>query len=185
MSNIFYPGTEQLTKTKLIFPLSIETVKRHLRLAPEFDDDDDYLTSIIESAVTMAENFINKDIAYTKNTLRIEDFDDDFIKVYDGNFLSFESAKDQNNSSVGTVYLTTAKFDYFTIEWTTPIKGDPLTIVYYTGFADGTTPEILKQACLIQVANFYDNERSSYNWGGMKNNDAFERILSSYQAKLC
>ena len=175
-------STTQITKSKLIYPLSLSEVKRHLRLDNDFVVDDDYLMTLISAATQMAENYIGKDIAQTRNTLRIDDFSGDFVKVYEGNFISVESTKDSNNTAIGTVKQTSKHDDYFQIEWTSSISSDPLTITFLTGFNENETTELIKQAILIKTADLYDSERSSYAFGGSKNTNVFETILNYYKS---
>lgn len=173
---------DQLTKTKLIYPLSLENVKRHLRVDMTFLDDDDYIVDLISAATQMAENYIGKDIAYTKNVLRYDDFSDSWIKIFEGNFLSVESVKNENDVSIGIIHQTSIHYDYFTIEWEQSISADPLTITFYTGFINNTTPELLKQAILIKCGDLYDNSRSSLIYSGLTDSKVFENILSTYQS---
>jgi hypothetical protein len=167
-------ATTQTTKSKVNYPLSVSEVKRHLRLDSDFVDDDDYINTLIIVATQYCENYIGKDIAYTLNTLRIDDWDGDFLKVYDANFLSA-------TTSHGTILQTSTHYDYFQVEFTESVSADPLTLTYYTGYATtSTTPELIKQAILVKIADLYDNERSSYGYGGSRYNTVIEMLLSGY-----
>jgi hypothetical protein len=171
----------QITKTKVSYPLSLEMIKRHLRLHNDFSDDDDYIMELLYSATQMVENYMNKSVAKTLNTLRIDDFNNDVVQIYEGNFLSLSTITDENSTSLlSSVVQTSAHYDYFTIEFDGQKSADPLTLEFYTGFELETTPELLKQAIMIQVSDFYDNNRSSYNWNGVQDSKIFERILNQY-----
>ena len=171
---------EQLTKTIVDYPLSLNAVKRHLRLDNDFVDDDAYLMDLLKAATQYTEGYINKALTKTLNVLRIDDFCGDSVQIYEGNFLSLVSVKDANDTSIGTVKQTSAHYDYFTIEWTDSIASDPLTITFYTGFEIETCPEVIKQAILIKVATLYDDARSSYSFSGMTDNKVFEALLQPY-----
>ena len=171
----------QETKTKISYPLTLSEVKRHLRIDPEFDEDDDYLNGLIFTGTQIAENFIEKDIAKTLTVVRFDEFNSDWIRINDGNFLSLVSVHDKNDASLGTVHQTSKHDDFFQIEWTTIIDSDPVEITYYSGFEPGTCPPILKQAILIKIGDLYDSARSDYNWNGMQDNKVFEQILSYYK----
>lgn len=171
----------QETKTKLLYPLSLCEVKRHLRIDNDFVDDDDYLTGLIQTATMIAENYIEKDIAKTEVVLRIDEFDSDWIRINEGNFLSVVSVLDSNNASIGTIHQTSKHDDFFQIEWTTSICSDPLTITYYSGFNEDETPAIIKQAILIKIADLYDSQRADLNWSGLTDNKVFEQILNFYK----
>jgi hypothetical protein len=173
---------DQLTKTRMIYPLSLCTIKRHLRLDNDFIDDDDYLEQLRKAGTQMAEAYLNKAIAKTLNVLRIDDFYSDTLKIYEGNFLSLVSVVNSSSVALGTLYQTSVHYDYFTLQWTNSICADPVTITFYTGFEEDQTPELINQAILIKIADLYDNSRSDFNWGGMNDNKVFETILNSYQA---
>lgn len=182
--NLAYTVPEdQLTKTPEIYPLSLCEIKRHLRLHNDFVDDDDYLMGKRDAAVQMASNYLNKAIAKTRNVLRINDFNSDTLKIYEGNFLSIVSVVDASAVAIGTVHQTNVHYDFFTIEWENAICADPITITFYTGYEEDQTPELIKQACLVKIADFYDNQRSSLNWNGMTDSKVFETLLN-YDAAI-
>jgi hypothetical protein len=172
----------QITKTREIYPLSLCQIKRHLRLHNDFTDDDDYLMDLLYSATQLAENYLNKAIAKTKNVLRIDDFNSDALKIYEGNFLSIVSVLDASNVAIGTIHQTSVHYDYFTVEWASSICADPITITFYTGYEEDETPELIRQSILIKIADMYDNQRSSLNWNGMTDSKVFETILNGFIA---
>jgi hypothetical protein len=175
--------TYQLIKTKILYPVLIDEIKRHLRIDVTLEEDDDYLNNLVKAATQSAEDFIGKDIARTQNVLRINDFDDDYLKVYEGNFLtSGLTVVDSNSVAIGTVLRTSIHYDFFTIEWTSSIASDPLTVTFFTGFEENTCPEVIKQAIMIECANLYDFEKSSYTNNYVKRGDAFDRLLRSYRS---
>lgn len=172
----------QITSRRELYPVTLSEIKRHLRIHSDFVDDDDYFIMLREVAVQMAENYINKAISKTLNTIRLDDFNSNFIKIMEGNFLSVVGVTDANGNAIGTVKQTSVHHDFFTIEWTASIASDPLTITFYTGFEEDQTPSVIKQAILIKIADLYDNQRSDYNWNGYADNKVFESILNSYVA---
>jgi hypothetical protein len=172
--------SDQLVKTREIYPLSLCDIKRHLRLHNDFVDDDDYLEHLKKSATQMAENYLNKAICKTLNVLRIDSFSGDSVKIMEGNFLSIVSVLNATNVAVGTIHQTSVNYDYFTIEWTAPISSNPLTIRFYTGFEEDETPELIRQAILILISNLYDSQRSSVTWSGYSDNKIWESLLNYY-----
>jgi hypothetical protein len=173
---------DQITKTKLVYPVTLCEAKRHLRIHNDFKDDDDYISDLIKAATTLAENYINKDIAKTSNVLRINEFYSDSIKIYEGNFLSLTSVLNASSVAVGTVVQTSKHFDYFSIEWTAYIDSDPLTINFNTGYEEDECPELIKSAILIKIGDLYDNSRSSWIYSGMMDSKTFETIMNYYVA---
>ena len=176
-----YFSTVQETKEKLNYPLSLTEVKRHLRMDMTYNDDDDYLEGLIETATTMAENYIEKNIALTLVSIRIDDFSDNWIRINDGNFISIEDVLDIDGNPIGTVKQTNKHDDFFQIEWEQLISTKQLTIKYLAGYPENETPAIIKQAILIKIADLYDSQRADMNWSGLVDNKVFETILNYYK----
>lgn len=176
-----YISCTQETRTREIYPVALCEVKRHLRIDNDFTDDDDYLSGLIEAATNMAENYIEKSIAKTLVELRIDDFSCDYIKIFDGNFLSVVSVLDSTDVSLGTIHQTSKHDDFFSIEWEESICSDPIKINYYVGFEEDSTPALIKQAIMIKIADLYDSQRADLNWSGLTNNRVFEEILNYYK----
>jgi hypothetical protein len=174
----------QETKTKSIYPISLTEVKRHLRIDNDFTDDDDYIEGLILAATEMAENYIGKDIAYTSTVVRIDDFNGDWIRINDGNFISIVSVLNSLDSAIGTIHQTSKHSDFFQIQWTETLESDPLKITYLSGYNVNETPALIKQAILIKIADLYDSARSDFNWNGMQDNKVFENILNFYKIIL-
>jgi hypothetical protein len=179
-------GSSQTIKTKTVYPVSVNEVKTHLRVDSNNFEDDAYIDSLLKAATQCAENFIEKDIAYTYNVLRIDDFSNDYIKVYEGNFLPLGIAvTDASSVAIGTIKQTSIQYDFFTIEWTTTITSDPLNIAFFTGYNDSFNyfvPEIIKQAVYIICGEFYDVDRSGWVFNSIKRTDAINRMLIPYKA---
>ena len=177
-SGLYNFATTQEVRTRLIYPLSLLEVKRHLRIDQDFDDDDDYLESLIETATVMAENYIDKPICKTQIDLRVDEFTGDWLRINDGNFLSVI------NVSTGTIHQTSKHDDFFQIEFTEYIEVDPLRLSYYAGFLENKTPAIIKQAILVSIAGLYDSARSDFNWSGLTNSKTSENLLNYYKSYI-
>ena len=174
--------TFQLTKSKISYPISLDQAKRHLRIDNDFVDDDDYIQDLVYAATQMAENYLEKDIAKTLNTLRIDEFDDDTLSVYEGNFIELVSVKDSNGTAIGTIHQTSVHYDFFNLEWTGTLNADPIVILFHTGYNESECPEIIRQAILIKIGDLYDNSRSSLIYSGLTDSKVFETILNSYKS---
>lgn len=171
----------QITKTKLIYPLALCDVKRHLRMDNDFTDDDDYLENLIVAGTTIAENYIEKDIAKTYNELRTNGYFYNDLKIREGNFLGVVSVSDNNLAAIGTVNRTIVGDDYFQINWDSDISSDPLYVSFYTGYNEDETPPLIKQCILIIIADLYDNQRSNINWSGLTDNKVWQTLLDRYR----
>ena len=175
------PSSTKPTKTKTIYPLTKDEAKRHLRIDLDFKDDDAYILSLIKASTQYAEQYIGKDIAYTSSVQEIYDFIGDELFLNEGNFIEISSIVDENSTS----YTTSEERELYNsiyVKLSSTVDADPLTITYITGFAEGTTPEIIKQAILIDVANLYDRDRTSDNSkraGGGR--DVVHRLLDAYK----
>jgi hypothetical protein len=173
---------DQLTKTRVIYPVSLCEIKRHLRIDNDFVDDDNYLIQIRNSAVQLAENYLNKAIAKTSNVLRINNFNSDTIKIYEGNFLSMISVLNSSSVAITTTYTTNVHYDFFTLYWSAYVCSDPIYLNFYTGYEEDVCPELIKQSILIKTADLYDSQRADTAWGGLTNQRVFENILDGFTA---
>lgn len=170
----------KLTKTKLYFPVSLYEAKRHLRVDESFNDDDDYINGLIETATALAENYTNKDIAKTENELFLYDYSGDYINILEGNFLSLISITDSNDASIGSVDKEIINQNGVEFYLTSSIASDPVKVKFYTGFDEDKCPKLIKQGILTKVADFYDTARSNFGWNGMTDNKVFETIMNHY-----
>jgi hypothetical protein len=169
------------TKTKLEYPLTLSKVKRHLRIDQSFVDDDDYLDTLIKVATTIAEDYIEKDIAKTKTDLRIDNFSGSSLTVHAGNFISVESVLNSDDVSIGTIHFTTKTPNAFHIEWESSISSKPLFVSYLSGYLEKETPVLIEHAILIIIASLYDSQRSNISWSGYQDNLVWQKILDPYK----
>lgn len=167
-------------KTKLNWPLSVDEAKRHLRIDPDFHDDDDYIQELIYAATAKAEQYIGKDISETECTRVLYDYLDNFVWLDEGNFISFTSAITDASVSM-TVDHVDIFYNGVYVEFNESASGNYLTLSYKTGFTEGTCPSLIKQAILLEIANLYDVDRLSYSNGSLKETKAFERLLDSFR----
>jgi hypothetical protein len=172
-----------ISKTKTTFPVSLADARKHLRLDDDFTDDDEEINLLIEVATQLAEDYLNKDIALTTNTLKLYDFLSDTIEVNESNLIEVVSVKDEYGNS-----YTWDKFyvwdSHFEIELDSTPSGDPLTVVFTTGFESGKCPKPIIQAIKVKIWDLYDIGRSSHLSQGVTDTKLFERLLDSYQAKI-
>ena len=173
-----------ITKSKTKYPVSLDEVKSHLRIDASISDDDTYITNqLIKSATRKAENFIDKDIAYTLNNLIEYDWGGSCLEVQEGNFKSITDIS--LNGTLITSYTTEKYDDKFVVDFDNYIGGIDYTLSmnFFTGYdtSTDTVPEDIKQAILIECGHLYDVDRSSYVANSIKKTDAFERLLLPYK----
>lgn len=170
-------------KTKSRYPVSLNEVKQHLRIDLTNNEDDAYITdNVIKAATRKAENFTDKDIAYTNNTYTVYDFSNSELRVDEGNLISITDVS--INGTLYTDYELEKFNDHFIISWDDTKGGDDYTLVthFITGYDSDDVPEEIKQAILIECGNLYDMERSSYTFTSVKKSDVFERLLMAHKA---
>lgn len=171
-------------KIKTIYPVSLSEVKTHLRIDASTTDDDTYLTNaIIKSATKYCENFIDKDIALTSNTLTFEDFYGSYIRVDEGNLVSLDYII-TDSSTLITDYELYTYDDHFEVEFESTVDCEPLVLKFKTGYDPSIyeCPEEIQQAIFIKCADLFDMERSSYSFSNSKKVDIAERILMNYKS---
>ena len=175
-----YLPLNQITKTKLYYPITLTEAKRHLRIDEDFNQDDDYISGLIVAATRKAEEFIGKDIAYTNNVIPFDNFMSDQIVYDEGNLNSVTSIVTDSSVLITPNKVRTYR-NVFYIELPTWIDSNPLTLTFKTGFNVGQIPLDIKQSILIKIADLYDGERSSYTFTSSRDTKAFERMLESYK----
>jgi len=174
-------SSSQLTKTKIDYPLSLNEVKRHLRIDNTFTDDDDYLDTLIKVGTGIAEDYIEKDIAKTNNELKLTDFYGGGIRINEGNFISVISIINDASIAIEPVIQTMKQDSFFQLHFEDIVFSSPLFINFYTGFDEYQTPDVIKHAINIIISNLYDSQRSSITWGGYNDNEVWKKILDKYR----
>jgi len=174
-----------LTKVKSDYIITLDEVKEHLNIDADFTDKDAYLMQLVKAAVGFAENFIEKDIALTTNTLVKRKFTGYIIEVGEGNVSSITSIKDGSGSDLGYSDNEVEYYDSdFKVTLNESVSSETtMTMVFVTGFTAQTCPAQIKQAVLIKVADLYDVDRSDYHFLTIGKGKAFESFLDYYVAK--
>jgi len=178
-----------ITKVKSDYIISLSEVKQHLRVDTE--DEDNYILQLIKASVNYAEQYIQKDIAVTANTLVIKSFSGSVIEVDEGNLVSITSVKDEELTSYSesTHYELTKYDSHFEIDFSDSnvyFNDEDITLVFVTGYTLDTLPASIRQAIYIKVADLYDVDRTSYGFNSYERNaaqNAFESLLNYYMAQ--
>jgi len=168
-----------ITKTRTAYHITLDDAKQHLRIDAGETFDDEQINQMIQQAVEIAENYIEKSIAVTTCEMTIYDFIGDVIRVPEGNYLSVTSVKDGDDVEYDVEQVRIYD-DHFEIELDTPINVDSLVVTFETGYSVGSCPGPIKRAVLVKVADLYDTERGSYTLS-LQNNKTFEMILNYYK----
>lgn len=150
---------------------------------------DDYdaieIKEIFEEAHAIAENYIQKDIAYTLNEYTFTNYSGQYIVIDEGNFDSISgiTSTDANNNVTNiTGYTVTHKdSNQFTIKLNNSFDNKELKISFYTGYASDNLPKPIRRAIKIIINDLYDWERASYSVQSSKKSDVIERYLNYYR----
>ena len=175
-----------VVKTKITNPVILNEdnafIKRQLSVDLNDNIDDDYINTLLYTSTVITENLINKDISYTKNVLSIYDFNNCEIVIDEGNYYSVESVILDTSTLVDpSTYDVINYYNYFKINFNQYLTSDPIKITYYTGYYGKTIPQDLYHAIVLKAADLYDVERNSYNYTGIENNKAWERLCLPYK----
>lgn len=171
----------KVDKVKDYSCISLDFIKKHIRLDEGFTDDDAYIQILIKSAVKTAENYINSDIAYTTNTILEKDFASSYYYIFDSNFINIVGITAGTTTLTSTDYSLYKYEDYSIVEFNTYFSDCDLNLVYTSGFAEGKIDEAIQHAIAVKVSELYDVDRQGYVQGSIKSTGLFEKLLNSYK----
>ena len=163
--------TYQVITAATTYPVSLTEAKSHLKV--DTTADDTYIESIIKAATQLSEEYTNRF------------FIDTVIEQYASSFAELQTLFKSKVSSVAhvkyydsdntlqtlsaTVYDTQLKYEPAQIQladsqnFPSVTKRNDAVLVRYTvgyGSAASDVPEIIKQAILLTIGNFYQNRAS-------------------------
>jgi len=163
--------TYQVITAATSYPVSLTEAKSHLKV--DTTADDTYITSIIKAATQLSEEYTNRffidtvidqtcsDFAQLQTLFKSKVSAVAHVKYYDSdNSLQTLSA---------TIYDTQLQYEPSEIQLTdgqsfpTITKRNDAVVARYTvgyGSAASDVPEIIKQAILLTIGNFYQNRNS-------------------------
>ena len=160
-----------IEKIKDYTVIDLDDIKKQLNFDLDYYDEDDYLDKLKQVAVDYCESYLGLDIVPTDNTLTIDDFKGDKLKVDAGILQEITSIK--LNGEEITDFSTKIKYYSFIIEFKEQKEGQ-LDIAFKTG-SDKIRPKY-KQAILVKTSDLYDSERQSYNYN-LKKNEIIKYLL--------
>lgn len=168
-----------MTKEKTLYHITLDEAKQHLRIDSGETSYDTEITSLIQTAYQICENYIAKDIAKTTTTLNIYDFSGSEIEIGEGNYISISGITDEDGNDLSYVVKKVYNSS-FIIELDNDVNNKDITVVYITGYNENKLPSPIKQAILMKISDLYDTERTSYITTGIKKNDSIELLLNPY-----
>tara|TARA_R100000734_G_C3312620_1_gene103686 strand:+ start:1361 stop:1936 length:576 start_codon:yes stop_codon:yes gene_type:complete len=162
--------TYQVTTAATTYPVSLTEAKSHLKVDTNVDDT--YIESIIKAATQLSEEYTNRFFIDTVVTQYASDFKEietlfkskvsevTHVKYYDSNntlqTLSDTVYDEQLNYEPAQIQLADGQsYPAFTK------RNDAVEVKYTVGYgAASDVPEIIKQAILLTIGNFYANRES-------------------------
>jgi hypothetical protein len=176
-----------IQKTKTAYPVNIEEARDHLNiLITEQTEKDAYIGNLIKVATEEVEQNLLYDVALTSNVLELDDFSDSYVEVLEGNLREFLSVQ-VSDTSIGydRIELPRLRIPHsFKLFLKNVVTADPLKLEFTTGWDAESCPKPIVQAILIRIADLYDNEKSSYGFNNLINNNAVARLLNPYKIIL-
>jgi hypothetical protein len=163
-------------KQRLDYLLTLDEAKTHLNIDSSDTSSDDYISDLIKVSVEYCENYINSDIALTKNQMTIYDFRGDRLRIDEGNLIT-----------ISGLTGTTVNYDLFdniidfTLYFEDYIQETDLSLEYYSGFAKSDCPTPILQSIKIKLADLFDIERNNYVSPSYRTNDVISFLLGYYK----
>ena len=106
------------------------------------------------------------------------------VKIPSGNVISITSVQDEDSNNLTYVDEPVEYFDsHFVITLDDSVNEKDITVIYQSGYNNLFQEPLLKTVILMKVADFYDTERSGYNFASTKKSGAIENILDNYKSK--
>lgn len=178
-------------------PVTLDEVKRQLRIETSNTDDDDLLEDLIKAAREKAENFCNTYFCQCEASYIFDKFPDNAaplqIDAKDVQSIDSVSYLDADNAEVAMVESTDFTVDYDRMI-ILPVDAWPeyavevmvqmtIGVPPVTGSPVGQVPYAVKQAVLIYVADLYEirNEKTGLQ---IYNNKAAESLLMPYRVGM-
>lgn len=174
-------------KTKVTYHTTIAEVKSQLNMEQDYVADDTYLTQLVKRATSLAENYLDADIA--KTTIVYEHFDFAGIEVliHDTPFISLQSVVYlDSDGAEQTVTLADIEIKK-SIQKTSLILPDSLdtdllTASYTTGYLLATdVPIEIQDAILLKSSDLYDVQRGSFISKAFVDSGAFQKGLDFHK----
>ena len=175
-----YLPLNQISKTTLYYPVTLQEAKTHLRVDMDFIQDDDYIQGLIIAATRKAEEYIGKSIALTSNVIPFDNFMSDQIVYDEGNFNSLVSITTDASTTLTPKTIRSYR-NCFYIELPASVDSAPLILTYKSGYDQGKCPGDIKQAILIIIGNLYDSQRSNYAFTSMQDTKAYQSLLDPHK----
>ena len=163
--------TYQVITPASTYPVSLTEAKSHLKV--DTTADDTYITSIIKAATQLSEEYTNRFFIDTE----IEQYASSFVELktlFKSKVSAITNVKYYDNNNTlqvlsATVYDTQLNYEPSQIQLaenqsfpSITKRNDAVRAKYTVGYGSSASdvPEIIKQAILLTIGNFYQNRNS-------------------------
>ncbi len=163
--------TYQVITPASTYPVSLTEAKSHLKV--DTTADDTYITSIIKAATQLSEEYTNRFFIDTE----IEQYASSFVELktlFKSKVSAITNVKYYDNNNTlqvlsATVYNTQLNYEPSQIQLaenqsfpSITKRNDAVRAKYTVGYGSSASdvPEIIKQAILLTIGNFYQNRNS-------------------------
>ncbi|QZT38707.1 phage gp6-like head-tail connector protein [Halosquirtibacter xylanolyticus] len=167
--------------------ITLSELKQQLNVEEEYTDDNLLLETFLGTAVEAIENMINGHIQHKEIIQEIDLEKGNTFYFPIAPLVSIQGVKainpdNQEWETVSVVYELTERYNGFILKFASLPSNTPskLQITYEVGYPSNEIPKPLKQAILVQAADFYDSERSGYTASGLQKTNLVERLVSPY-----
>jgi len=153
---------EEIIKEEIDELISLEMVKKHLRIEPDYEADDELIQMYIDSAIEQVENFTERPLAL-QTTVYTDSKFNDFVferKALNDAIEKIEYwAVDEGESSIlpGTSFSVAKQgSETFRVSFKEKPEAVKVQISIKQGYDAGSLPKVIKQAVFLLVTEAYD-----------------------------
>jgi len=162
--------TYQVITAASTFPVSLTEAKAHLKV--DTTADDTYIESLIKAATQLSEEYTNRFFILTSLKQQASSFAEieTLFKSKVNNVTNVKYYDSDNNLQTlsATVYNALINYEPAQIQLahgqsfpSITKRNDAVEVNYTVGYGDASdVPEIIKQAILLTIGNFYENRSS-------------------------
>lgn len=163
VTNSYYvPGTA-------LTPITLAKAKKQLRLEVDFTEEDDLIQSYIDSALIIAENYINRALSPRKFVLEMDRFENPFqfsqnniddtidkVEYFAPGETEASLLADTEYKARTSIYIECKEIKFKTTP-TTDSRDDAVIITINQGFTSATDiPKPIVQAMLLIISDMYE-----------------------------
>jgi len=183
----------KLKTAPTFYPVTIERLKRNLRIDEDDNSQDYYLEEIIESVTNSVQTSIGRQIARATYIAYLDDFDEELEltlgPVNEINSIKYYDTSNQQQTMSASDYILdnselTARLRFLQTYSVYPERFNAIEIEFENGWEKDEIPAELKDAIVLLCTERYLNpENDPQSFGSGLRISAAERILKKYRVQ--